>query len=61
MNNSIPSELLKNVAETTTTVLTAKCQKIWETKEWPKEWIQSLFIKERKAASSNVGTTVPSA
>ena len=40
----IPSELLKNGGEVTTTVMTAICQKIWETKEWPKEWTQSLVI-----------------
>ena len=34
--DNIPSELLKNGGEATTTVLTAICQKIWETKEWPK-------------------------
>ena len=37
--DNIPSELLKNGGETTTTtVLTVICQKMWETKEWPKEW-----------------------
>ena len=39
-----PSELLKNGGEATTTVLIAICQKIWETKEWLKEWTQSLVI-----------------
>ena len=39
-----PSELLKNGGEATTTVLTAIRQKIWETKEWPKEWTQPLVI-----------------
>ena len=34
--NNISSELFKNGGEATTTVLTAICQKIWETKEWPK-------------------------
>ena len=38
--DNIPSELLKNEGEATTTVLTAICQKIWETKEWT----QSLVI-----------------
>ena len=48
---NIPSELLANEGEATTTVLTAICQKIWETKGWPKEWIQSLiipFTKEKR-------------
>ena len=40
--DNTPSELLKNGSEATTTVLTAIYQKIWETKEWPKEWTQSL-------------------
>ena len=41
--DSIRSVLLKNGGDATTTVLTAIC-KIWETKEWPKEWTQSLII-----------------
>ena len=36
--------LLKNGGEATITVLIAICQKIWETKEWLKEWTQSLVI-----------------
>ena len=42
--NNIPSELLKTEDEATTTVLTAICQKTWETMEWPKEWTHSLVI-----------------
>ena len=42
--DNIPSELLKNGGEATTAVLLAICQKIWEMKEWPKEWTQSLDI-----------------
>ena len=60
--NNIPSKLLKNGNEATTTVLTPMCQKIWETKEWPKEWAQSLVIPlTKKATSSNVRTILPSA
>ena len=40
--DNIYPELLKNGGEAITTVLKAIC-KIWETKEWPKEWTQSLF------------------
>ena len=40
--DNIPSELLKNGGEATT-VLTI-CQKILETKQWPKAWTQSLVI-----------------
>ena len=46
---NIPSELLKNGGEGTTSALTAKCKKIWETKEWPKEWTQLLVILSPKA------------
>ena len=42
--DKIPSELLKNGGEATTTVLTAICQKIGDTKEWLKQWTQSLVI-----------------
>ena len=38
--NNIPSELLTDGSEATTTVLTAICKRIWETKEWLKEWTQ---------------------
>ena len=41
--DSIPFELLKDGREATTTVLTAICKKIWETKKLPKEWTQSLI------------------
>ena len=42
--DNIPSELRKNGGEATTTVLTAICQKIGDTKEWLKQWTQSLVI-----------------
>ena len=42
--DNILSELLKNGGEATTTFMTVICQKIWETKEWPKGWTQSLVI-----------------
>ena len=40
----ISSELLKNGGKKKATVLAAMCQKIWKTKEWPKEWTQTLII-----------------
>ena len=43
MDNILP-ELLKNGGEASTTVLTTISRKIWETKEWPEEWTQSLVI-----------------
>lgn len=42
--DNIPAELIKYGGEEMTKVLIALCQKIWETKEWPKEWTQSLVI-----------------
>ena len=42
--DNIPSEILKNGGVTATTVLTVMCQKIWKTKNWPKEWTQSFVI-----------------
>ena len=41
---NIPAELLKHGGEAVINVLTVLCQKIWETKEWPREWTQSLII-----------------
>ena len=46
--DNIPSELLKNGGEATTTVLSVICQKIWVTKEWPKEWMELLIIPSPK-------------
>ena len=59
--DNIPSELLKNGSEATTTVLTVIYiyQKIWEKKEWPKEWTQLLVIPLPK--TGNVRTILPSA
>ena len=42
--DNIPSELLNNGGKATTTVLTAICKKIWETKKWLKESTQWLVI-----------------
>ena len=35
---------MKQGGEVVTEVLTTLCQKIWETKQWPTEWTQSLII-----------------
>ena len=49
---NIPSKLLKN-GEEATTVLTAICQKILETKESPKEWAQLLLRPLPKKGNLN--------
>ena len=46
------SEVLKNGGEATIIILTAICQN-WETKEWPKEWTQSLVIPVLKRGNLN--------
>ena len=44
------SELLKKGDDSTTTVLTVICQRIWETNEWLNEWKQSLsYLYQRNA------------
>ena len=43
MDNA-PAELLKNAGPELTRIFTAICKRIWETKEWPKEWTQSPII-----------------
>ena len=42
--DNVPSELLKYGGEEILQALTDLCQKIMETKTWPKEWTQSLVI-----------------
>ena len=42
--DNVPAELLKHGGETVVSIFTKLCQKIWETKQWPKEWTQSLVI-----------------
>ena len=42
--NNIPAELLKHGGPEMIKVLATLCQRIWKTKEWPKEWTQSMII-----------------
>ena len=42
--DNIPAELIKNGGEEVTKIITLICQKIWDTKEWPTAWTQSLVI-----------------
>lgn len=50
--DNIPAELLKHGGEELTNYITNICQKIWERKEWPKEWTQSLIIPLPKKGNS---------
>ena len=42
--DNIPAELVQAGGEDVITVLTAICDKIWQTGEWPTPWTQSLVI-----------------
>ena len=42
--DNVPAELLKHGGEATIDILTAICNKIWQTGEWPTTWTQSLII-----------------
>ncbi|XP_071479659.1 uncharacterized protein [Diadema antillarum] len=52
--DNVPTELLKCGGEATVKALTALCQKIWEEKKWPREWIQSLIIPLQKKGSVKI-------
>ena len=42
--DNIPAELVQAGGETMIDILTAICNKIWKTGEWPTTWTQSLVI-----------------
>ena len=42
--DNIPAELVQAGGEDVITALTAICNKIWQTEEWPTPWTQSLVI-----------------
>ena len=42
--DNIPAELVQARGETMIDILTAVCNKIWKTGEWPTTWTQSLVI-----------------
>ena len=42
--DNIPAELIKNGGEAVIDILTAICNKIWQTGVWPTPWTQSLII-----------------
>ena len=49
--DNIPSELVQAEREALTDMLLIICIKIWQTREWPTPWVQSLIItlpKERQ-------------
>ena len=42
--DNIPAELIKHGGPEMIKALTTICQRIWDTKQWPTEWTQSLII-----------------
>ena len=42
--DNIPAELVEAGGEAVITALTTICNKIWQTREWPTPWTQSLVI-----------------
>ena len=60
--DNVPAELVQAGGETMIDILTAICNKIWKTGEWPTTWTQSLVITlSKKATCSSARTTEPSA
>ena len=42
--DNIPAELVQAGGEDVVTALTTICNRIWQTREWPTPWTQSLVI-----------------
>ena len=42
--DNIPAELIQAGGEAVTNILTAICNKIWQTGDWPTPWTQSMVI-----------------
>ena len=42
--DNIPAELIQAGGEAVTNILTAICNNIWQTGDWPTPWIQSMVI-----------------
>ena len=50
--DNIPAELWKHGGQEMIKALTYICQRIWETKQWPQKWTQSLIIPIPKKGNS---------
>ena len=46
--DGIPSELIKSSGEAGTEALWTLCNKIWDTGEWPEDWVSSVFVTIHK-------------
>ena len=55
--DAIPVELFEILKDNSVKVLHSKCQKIWETQQWPQEWKRAVFIPiPKKGNAKNVQT-----
>ena len=57
--DSIPSELVQAGGETMIDMLLIICNKIWQTREWPTSWTQSLIITLPKERQPTTMPNVP--
>ena len=51
--DGLPIELLQNLQEDSIKTLTALCQEIWSTQQWPTDWKRSIFIPIPKKGKAN--------
>ena len=50
--DGIAAELFQILKEDAGKVLPSKCQQIWKTKQWPKDWKRSIFIPIQKKGNA---------
>ena len=55
--DNIPAELLKHSSPETIKVLTTLCQRIWKTKEWLREWTQSMIVPLKQKGNQDHATS----
>ena len=55
--DNIPAELVQAGGDTMIDVLTAICNRVWRTGEWPTPWTQSLIITLPKRATCSFAKT----
>ena len=48
----IPAETFQILKDDAGKVLPSKCQQIWKTKQWPKDWKRSIFIPISKKGNA---------
>ena len=54
--DGIPTELYQILKEDAVKVLHSKCQQIWKTQQWPRDWKRSVFIPIPKKGNAKEGS-----